>query len=226
MRKMLLLLIVLGLSTSLCAAWQSVVGSKHDLSTGGTADSSLRATNTTWVCTFCHTPHQPSSMNSQHPLWNHARTATATFGVYSSPTMNATPSDIGGAAYGAMSMSLLCMSCHDGTVGMGNVLRGPGDISGHPAPPPSNSTTLMPSSDPAYIGASLTNDHPVNFTYDNNLYLADGGLVDPASPAVAQLLFANTMQCSSCHDAHNDGNSMFLVKDNAGSALCTTCHHK
>jgi len=39
-------------------------------------------------------------------------------------------------------------------------------------------------------------------------------------------LFANTMQCSSCHDAHNDGNSMFLVKDNAGSALCTTCHHK
>ena len=55
----------------------------------------------------------------------------------------------------------------------------------------------------------------------------DGGLVDPAgSTAVSDLLFAGTVQCASCHNAHDNTNTSFLVASNDASALCLTCHLK
>ncbi|MBZ0173237.1 MAG: hypothetical protein K8E66_12710, partial [Phycisphaerales bacterium] len=32
------------------------------------------------------------------------------------------------------------------------------------------------------------------------------------------------LQCTSCHDAHNNAHGSFLVMSNAGSALCVACH--
>jgi predicted CXXCH cytochrome family protein len=84
----------------------------------------------------------------------------------------------------------------------------------------------MPNTNPAYIGTSLADDHPVNFTYNNALYLADDGLNDPATGDIPGLLISGKVQCSSCHDVHNNGNGKFLVMNNDSSALCTTCHHK
>jgi len=48
-----------------------------------------------------------------------------------------------------------------------------------------------------------------------------GGTID------GDMLLANQVQCASCHDVHNAANLNFLlVKDNANSALCLTCHNK
>ena len=41
------------------------------------------------------------------------------------------------------------------------------------------------------------------------------------------MLFAGQMECSSCHDVHDElGNTALLRKSNTQSALCLTCHDK
>jgi predicted CXXCH cytochrome family protein len=140
--------------------------------------------------------------------------ATAAYGVYSSPTFDgaATVQDVGGGE----EVTNLCLSCHDGTVAptsMYNVSNG------------ATVTAMSNITGSANIGTDLSNDHPVNFDYDNALFLADGELRDP-STLTDTPLFNGTVQCASCHDAHDDSNTAFLVIDNQGSALCLECHVK
>lgn len=227
MKKSLSILVVAAAFcvAGVASAATSVVGSKHDLRAtgGGTATSSQ-----TEVCVSCHTPHQATAAASQTPLWNHTGTATTAFGVYTSGTLNATPTNIGGAAMGAQSVSMLCMSCHDGTVSVisqynpqNGITYTAAGVAGRIAA----GTGLIIST--ANVGTSLVDDHPVNFTYNTALATADGGLKDPgAVPAVAALLEGGTVQCSSCHDVHDPTFSPFLRVDNVGSALCLTCHNK
>lgn len=213
------------LGTQPAEAAGTVVGSKHDLRAvgGGTPTG----TGLTEVCVVCHTPHQAVAANRQYPLWNHTGTATTNFGVYTSPTMNATPTNIGGAAMGAQSASMLCMSCHDGTVSVLSMYNPPN--SGTPTVTAIGgriSATGQIISN-ANVGTNMSDDHPVNFTYNTALATADGGLRDPATtPAVATLLIGGMMQCSSCHSNHDPTNTPFLRTSNVGSALCLTCHIK
>ena len=86
------------------------------------------------------------------------------------------------------------------------------------------------------IGTDLTNDHPISFDYTTALANTDGELYDPSTALsgmtatgtiAADMLFSNSMECASCHDVHNSaGFTNLLVLDNAGSALCLTCHDK
>ena len=39
-------------------------------------------------------------------------------------------------------------------------------------------------------------------------------------------LFGGKVQCATCHDAHDNTASPFLVKANTNSDLCLTCHDK
>jgi predicted CXXCH cytochrome family protein len=204
---------------------QTIVGSRHDLRlTGGGTPTGNGLTE---VCVVCHTPHQAAGATSQDPLWNHTGTATAAFSTYGSLTLDATPVEIGGAAMGSQSVSMLCMSCHDGTVSVLSMYN----------PPNSGTPTVTAVAtridaggliiSTANMGTSLTDDHPVNFTYDTALSGTDGGLYDPATtPAAAALLIGGEVQCSSCHDVHDPTNVPFLTVSNAASALCLTCHIK
>ncbi len=182
---------------------QTIVGSAHDFSSQGWG--------TTEVCQPCHTPHNAGAVNDA-PLWNHESTA-ATFTLYTSPTLDATMGQPSGA-------SILCLSCHDGTVALenfGGTTTGTHFISGD-----------------ALLGTDLSNDHPVSFIYDTALAGVDSGLYDPATvnsglggTISADMLFADVLQCASCHDVHNgSGVGNLLLKDNTGSALCLTCHNK
>lgn len=210
-------LIVLALLLVAGAAYaQTVVGSRHDLSATG-ASTTFRSNNVNRVCVFCHTPHQPDSPTfiDTDPLWNHTLSSVAGYNVYASDTLNATPTNLGGGT----TVSNLCLSCHDGTVGLGNLYNDPNE-----AGTPSNSGLVI--SGNALLGTDLSNDHPVNFTFDAGLSSADGELNDPTTAAVGDLLFGGTVQCASCHDPHDSTNTPFLVMDNTNSALCTTCHIK
>jgi len=203
----------------------TVVGSKHDLRAvgGGTPVG----TGLDEVCVVCHTPHQATAANSQYPLWNHTGTATASFGVYSSPTLDAVPTPIVGGAMGGQSASLLCMSCHDGTVSVLSMYNPPNKGVPTVAPLAGRISAAGLIISNANMGTSLADDHPVNFTYDTALAAADGALVDPASsPLVTSWLVGGTVQCSSCHSTHDPTNSPFLRISNVGSALCLACHIK
>jgi hypothetical protein len=92
----------------------------------------------------------------------------------------------------------------------------------------------------------LTDDHPISFTYDTALATTDVGLFDPASKTViigsgsftktgtisAAMLYSGKLQCSSCHDVHNNfvaggvNGSPLLKISKTGSALCLACHNK
>ncbi len=184
---------------------QGITGSAHDFST--------ETWNSTGeVCIVCHTPHNSQSVTDA-PLWNHELT-TATFTLYSSASLDAT--DLGQPA----ASSKLCLSCHDGTVALENF----GGTTG--------GTNFISGND--LVGTDLSDDHPISFTYDATLASNDGGLYDPTTTSsglggtIAQdMLLANQVQCASCHDVHNSsGNNFLLIKDNANSALCLTCHNK
>ncbi|NOZ77984.1 MAG: cytochrome c3 family protein [Acidobacteria bacterium] len=222
MKKVLIICLAV-LVTAVMANAQTVVGTPHDLSATGPGAT----TNVSRVCVFCHTPHQASAAAGQYPLWNHTLSSTASYGVYSSPTLNASPTDIGGATAGSAAVSNLCMSCHDGTVSVASMYNPPNEVSSVTLTAGGNVTSAGLITGTPDLGTDLSDDHPINFTYDTALATADGGLNDPATDtAVADLLIGGEVQCSSCHNPHDNTYEPFLVKDNTGSALCTTCHIK
>ena len=210
MKKFRLLMIAFVLfAASMPAFTQTIVGSAHDF-----AGESWNAGVSAQICIVCHTPHNASVAVTSAPLWNHATTA-ATFTLYTSTTMTGTVGQPDGS-------SKLCLSCHDGTVALANF----GTMT--------TGSTFVTGAD--LIGTALTNDHPISFTYNTALATSDGGLQDPAVFASglggtidAKMLFGGKMQCASCHDVHNTATGTpvnLLVKSNAASALCLTCHKK
>ncbi|MCL6099979.1 MAG: cytochrome c3 family protein [Bacteroidetes bacterium] len=205
---------------------QSVVASKHDLSMGGGITN--KSSNETQVCIFCHTPHQKTL--TAKPLWNKALSAQATYGTYTSTSLTTTTvADIGGGT----GVSNLCMSCHDGTVGV-NSLDNKSSF-GQPAMGSGTeldiNTGKIAATREAYMGVNLSNDHPINFTYDAALATADPGLKSPNSANYVDAthevpLYTGSLQCASCHNPHNNAQGTFLRVSNAGSALCLKCHTK
>jgi predicted CXXCH cytochrome family protein len=79
------------------------------------------------------------------------------------------------------------------------------------------------------LGANLSDDHPVSFAFNAALRTANGELADPATlvkPNAVRLDASGQLQCTSCHDPHDNTNGKFLSKSNTASALCQTCHVK
>lgn len=187
------------------ASGGSIAGTPHDLSTKGWGTSEL--------CKFCHTPHQAQSVVGA-PLWNH-KTTTVSYTLYSSATFQGSPSRTQPGP-----TSLLCLSCHDGTVANDAFATG-GVVQ--------NGTHFMTATNLVGAGGSLASDHPISFTYDAALAAADQHLVTPASTnyvdaARSVPLFASKMECASCHASHDNQFGKFLRISNAGSALCRVCH--
>ena len=210
----LVVLLLTGLTVSQ-PAMASITRSLHDFS--------KRTWNTEGeICKACHTPHNATS--SITPLWNHTLT-TATFTVYSSPSLNATVGQ-------PSSASKVCLSCHDGTVAVDSFGSRFGSSSGD-----GKTEDILKEFS---TGTDLSNDHPISFTYDAALATVDEGLHDPTVQTVGSLggktidagmLINHKLECSSCHDVHrNKGDSSItdrlLLVSNTKSGLCLTCHNK
>lgn len=188
-----------------CVFGQSVLTTKHNLSVSG--PGSVKADSESEVCIFCHTPHT----SAKTPLWNRDD-PQLNYAPYSSSTSFSSPGQPDGA-------SLLCLSCHDGTIALGSVLSRQTVISFN------SGITTMPDGD-SNLGQDIGNDHPVSFIYNAALAAANGELADPATLTGSVQLKDNKMQCTSCHDPHIDLNGFFLVESNQYSALCLYCHQK
>lgn len=228
-------LTVLLASLGAAPALAAVAGSAHDLSITGTGPNGFKSTDQTEICIFCHTPHS-ALKNDNIPLWNKTLSAAATYGSYTSPTLNATTNGIlSGATEATAGVSNLCLSCHDGTVAFNSLAN------------PSNArptTTFLAGKDlmtgTALLGSgatALANDHPVNFTYDAALATADGSLTTPSGAGNNTVtnvngtvqLYGNKVQCASCHDPHTSADpsgKAFLRVSMDASKLCRVCHTK
>ncbi len=188
------------------SAVMPVALSKHNLSISG--PGTIKATAETQTCLFCHTPHNASSAGA---LWNR-RTPTNVYTQYTSSTTKGAMGQPNGS-------SLLCLSCHDGTIALGEVLSRTANIT------MAGAVTLLPAG-VGRLGTDLSDDHPVSFAYNAALFTASAG--ELANPTLltgkVKLDASGRMQCASCHDAHDNTNGKFLVVPNTASALCITCH--
>lgn len=178
------------------------------------------------ICQPCHTPHN-SNITAAAPLWNHEITSAA-FTVYESE--NTTTEAINGGFPVPDGTSLLCLSCHDGSVALASFGSQVG-------------------TDKLTGGANLTedlrNDHPVSIVYDNyasasvgflrgSTYLyatsfdATAGTYAAGTKTIATGLLDKNgkMQCTSCHYGHGNSNGYILKMNNRGSLLCLACHNK
>jgi predicted CXXCH cytochrome family protein len=183
---------------------ESIINSRHNLSVSG--PGTVKAASESQVCVFCHTPHDASG---EAPLWNRSA-AASTYLTYASSTALAAPGQPSGT-------SKLCLSCHDGTIALGMV-RSPAT-----AIPMAGSATIPAGA--SRLGTDLSDDHPVSFAFDQALSSRKGDLVNPSLlTGAVRLDQAGNLQCTSCHDAHDDRYGKFLVVQNGSSALCSTCH--
>jgi predicted CXXCH cytochrome family protein len=183
---------------------QSIKTSKHNLSSGG--PGSIKATSESEICIFCHTPH---SSGAKLPLWNRNDPAS-TYQLYTSSTKNATIGQPDGE-------SLMCLSCHDGTVALGSVISRSSAIS-------FGSIVYMPAGS-SKLGTDLRDDHPISFIYNASLASADGQLKNPTSITTpVHLDGSGKLQCTSCHDPHKSTFNSFLHLTNENSELCSSCH--
>lgn len=212
-----------------------IVGSPHDFSddvVAGVATPGFEVGGG-WnkreeICRVCHVPHDHGRSTQYYLnglLWNHA-VSSATYTMYD----DVWSSTLDGAQSGQPDgIAKLCLGCHDGTVGV--------DVYDKYA----GGSVFMSDYDGDFMIPGFSNDltgtHPLSITYDN---VADPGLKNPATTAMGlsgvinDVLDNGKVQCSSCHDVHDQeavaGTHLLRVANNlstgTASGLCLTCHIK
>ena len=243
---------------------ENIAYTLHNLSAFWPSDAGLdvrtvKSPTQTEICVFCHTPHgsnvEDLGGGVRAPLWNR-RLSTSGYFLYDevwSPTLEAYRVNVKPSA--PTGYSKLCLSCHDGTLAIGNVYNAPGSggySSTGASPIPLSGTDTggtMPagtsgrySGDTRLIGANLSNDHPVSFIFDMNLYNADKEVADPSTvvdPVTNKTLLysgaastRNNVQCTSCHNPHTTYQKFLRMSKwqlGAGATqkqICLNCHNK
>lgn len=156
-----------------------VFNTKHNLgSTGVSAASNFSGTRE--VCVFCHTPHG-GDRNAAVPIWNRQLDSNGfqTYDQHGTTTLDAHVEPIG-------SVSIACLSCHDGSQAMDAMLNEPGSGREYPG---FNAGTwsgqagtvegrIGPPSVITNLGKDLTNDHPVGMQFAGGGY----SLSNPEGP--------------------------------------------
>lgn len=201
--------VVAVVSTAFSQDMSSVVNTRHNLNT---ADVWGVVIPNNQVCLPCHIPHNAmKDGDDSYILWNHELT-TATFDMYGPYYMDRGDRDPQSPALGGPSR--LCLSCHDGSIAIDSY----GGTTGSVQIPPWRPTNL---------GIDLRDDHPIGIQYPadetegyhNASTLTDVKLVDWGGNT-------NRLECTSCHDPHNNSLGSFLRHTLDGSAICLKCHDK
>jgi predicted CXXCH cytochrome family protein len=227
-------------------------GTYHDLSSLGNGNQfgdSADQAGLNRICVYCHAPHNTIKPDvaggtfTYMPLWNHGKTTNV--GAF---TMYSNGSDLPGSlshqsqamvlANQPGSVSLLCLSCHDGSISTN--MYGSGSSVGQ------DNKNIQTGTGRAVIGLNgdLSNHHPIGFDYtqvqspvDDEIRVSTdaGFLADPTDgtkqggpKTIADLLWGKNVECVSCHDVHNtkNGGTKLTWVNDKQSKLCLTCHNK
>jgi hypothetical protein len=219
-----------------------VDGSKHDFSGRDAAGER------TAICTFCHTPHRGYDTRF---AWNHTLSRNV-FHWARTITGGGTPYPTIGLTW--QGSSRFCLSCHDGSLAIGDLSWfNARSWAGRPVDSHNHN------GDNVQIGTAtgdLQNNHPFAFpypfagvpsTYDGvttgSGALASGWQPDPTVNGIRLFKQAGTqvtagtsigatgIECSSCHDPHNNPanvqDDMFLrgsTDARSPNYICRKCH--
>lgn len=207
MKKALIAIAIASLASS---AYALVDGSAHDMAGKGGTRS---------VCVYCHAAHKGVGGGSA-PLWN--RAATTTTFTQTSARDNGVARNVTGAK------SLLCLSCHDGTVNLGSTLTNAESLTGIANYAIIGGTRAAAGGATAGTLGNLDNDHPVSLPYPASGTTTGATLV-AVGVAITALGFDSagdlaTIECSSCHDPHTTAEAKFLRV--SAATICSACHAK
>jgi len=239
-------------------AGSGINGTVHDLGVAhnGMNYEAIPADSLQRICIFCHAPHNAYKLSPANggpgagvgggvqapdafdylPLWNHELTGNyASYTMYQNgpgaPQVGAKASQAIQNGMTPGGVSLLCLSCHDGSVAVNSYGN-------------SSQLTGSQSSGGGTIGAQyvigkdnyLGNHHPIGFDYDavasvdTEIRGADSATLGGAGFVRDHLYGAGNslMECGTCHSVHNKGNTgeTLLWRSDVSSQLCLTCHDK
>lgn len=156
-----------------------ISNTKHNLGAGSGGNE---FSGTTEICVFCHTPHGADTSASV-PLWNRNLEASPQTAYTTYDDLGTTSLDGATAVVG--SVSIACLSCHDGQQAM-NTMRnepgsGTGTMTGTWSGTAQTGGILNDTSGKGFpnLGTDLRNDHPVGIQYggggvDSTTHSADG----------------------------------------------------
>lgn len=200
-------------STASADRINDIANTKHNLS--ATSGNSTRAATQNEICVFCHTPHGATLPDM--PLWNRT-TNSGAYTIYDSGSLDADPA----FNTGPTGQTKLCLSCHDGTIALGNLNIANGSVLTEDIAM-SGGVTTMPDGSGAStgftrnLGTDLSNDHPVSFKYNDALADKDTELHRPGDVGGYLAVRQNgqkpqfprepggKLQCTTCHDPHVSG---------------------
>jgi hypothetical protein len=219
-----------------------IASTRHNLSVSGTGTAT--AVSESQICVFCHTPHRAAAI-PEAPLWNRQESGAA-YTPYTSDTIDA--NDIAATPGGS---SKLCLSCHDGTIAIGqvNVMNSQSNVTINMTG--TGAGGVIPSNQGDSTGFTSKLGTDLN---DATLATLDGELRNPdieshianRAPGVKPLvpLENDQVQCTSCHDPHiRDSDITKNIKflrlhrvqegfpsggnfDSANDIICLACHDK
>jgi predicted CXXCH cytochrome family protein len=206
------------------------------------------------ICIFCHAPHNTIKLSPANggpgagvgagpqapdafdylPLWNHELTGNfASFTMYQNgPGAPQTGPKASQAIQQTMtpgSTSLLCLSCHDGSVAV-NAYGNSFQLTGSQSSGGGTIGVQYVIGKDNYLG----NHHPIGFSYDAaqtiDTEIRPSTVSMGAAGLVSDHLYGvnGNMECGSCHSVHNTGNTgeTLLWRSDVNSRLCLTCHSK
>lgn len=228
-----------------------ILGSKHDFTglnsrAGVVAMAGVAFSDYGYSCVYCHIPAEeagaiPSDFGGIVG-WNRVMPALENYQFYSatgSHTLDTNPSSLN-------PISMLCLSCHDGTMAVDMVVFKP--VSFEPSKDNAMHMRINPEDNiescgkchngqvahdisVKMLGTDLRNDHPISMQY------AGLGWKDPdfrpAPPADENnnrvfyngvKLYNGQVECMTCHNVHDPSREL-LLRANA-EVLCLTCHLK
>ena len=206
LRILLAALTTLLMGSHLTAQITGDVLGMHNLGPGGTSPIVGARPD---ACAYCHAPHSGSA-----GLWNQKLTKQ-TYTTYTSDTEKNR-----GRQPRLGSASNQCLSCHDGTVAVGDTLaygqvtmRGSmnfQDVFGNNMQSSHPFSMALPLKDNVDLAASLVANHKT------------------ADPTGTVKLIGGNVECTSCHNPHvqaTDRISLnFLVRDSSKGQMCLACH--
>lgn len=177
------------------------------------------------ICVFCHTPHN-ANVEGGAPLWNRAF-STQTFQRYTGSSLFVIKNNSNANYYGSTGQpegsSKLCLSCHDGVSSLGTLKTG------SPIAMVSDVITGRASFNPAAAANKMRyGHHPISFVYNDtvkneiNTARASTSYKWPPSITAAKLDRQGRMQCTTCHDAHQNQSN----DDDCYGGACTAASQK
>ena len=228
-----------------------ILGSKHDFvglnnRAGVVAMAGVAFSDYGYSCVYCHIPPEEAGAKPGDfggiKGWNRYIPAVENYQLYSATGSQTLDSKV----ESPNPISMLCLSCHDGTMAVDMVVFPPATFD------PTNDSAMhmrinaednIESCGKCHngsvahniavkvIGTDLRNDHPISMKYAG-LGFKDPDFRPPPPPNASNdrvfpngvKLYNGYVECMSCHNVH-DPSKELLLRANA-EVLCLTCHLK